>query len=264
MNMTNAYRAASAMALAALAVAAPADAQDFDWRGALRSDGTLEVKGINGKIEAVPANGGEARVTARKIEGRRGDADDVRIEVVEHADGVTICALYPPGRDGRENTCEPGRGAGRMNSQNNDVRVEFRVEVPAGVRFRGTNVNGQVSARRIEADVEAYTVNGGVDVEASGVVRAGTVNGALDVTMGRTDWDGELELETVNGGISVTFTGDLNADVSATTVNGSISTDYPLTVQGRFGPKRLRGTVGDGGRDLVLSTVNGSIEIRRR
>jgi DUF4097 and DUF4098 domain-containing protein YvlB len=68
----------------------------------------------------------------------------------------------------------------------------------------------------------------------------------------------------VNGSITVTLTGDINADVSASTVNGSISTDYPLTVQGRFGPKRLHGTIGSGGRALSMATVNGSIELRRR
>jgi DUF4097 and DUF4098 domain-containing protein YvlB len=52
--------------------------------------------------------------------------------------------------------------------------------------------------------------------------------------------------------------------VHASTVNGGISTDFPLTVQGRFGPKRLNGRIGDGGRTLSLTTVNGEIELRRR
>jgi DUF4097 and DUF4098 domain-containing protein YvlB len=263
MRLAPVHHGLPALLLAALVFASPAAAQDFNWRGSLQSGRTLEVKGINGSIRATAASGSEARVTAVRTEGRRGNAEDVRIEVVEHSGGVTICALYPPGRDGRENTCAPGSG-GRMNSNNNDVKVEFRVEVPAGVHFSGRNVNGQVIARSLSGNVSAYTVNGAVEVEATGLVRAGTVNGALDVSMGRSDWDGELELETVNGGITVTFTGDLNAEVTASTVNGSISTDYPLTVQGRFGPKRLRGTVGSGGRELVLSTVNGGIEIRKR
>lgn len=243
-------------------VAAPAAAQDFDWRGRLADGRTVEIKGVNGQIEAVAASGNEVRVTARK-EGRRSDPESVRIEVVEHDDGVTICAVYPTGRDGRANECAAGR-RGRMNNDRNDVRVHFRVEVPRGVALTARTVNGTVKATGLSGNVQAHTVNGKVEVSTSGSAQASSVNGSLDVQMGRANWRDELEFETVNGSIAITFTGDVDAEVNASTVNGSISTDYPLTIQGRFGPKRLRGTIGDGGRTLVLSTVNGSIELRRR
>ena len=38
---------------------------------------------------------------------------------------------------------------------------------------------------------------------------------------------------------------------------------FPLTIQGRFGPRHLSGTIGGGGRTLQLSTVNGSIHLRQ-
>ncbi len=248
--------------LAALAVAAPAAAQDFSWTGRLADGRTIEVKNVNGNIEAVAASGSDVRVTATK-RARRSDPETVRIEVVEHSGGVTICAVYPRGRDGRENECVPGRG-GRMSNDRNDTQVDFRVEVPGGVRLVARSVNGNVQARGLSQDVEAVTVNGKVTVSTTGLARATSVNGSLDIEMGRGAWDGEVEFETVNGSITITMSGDVHADVSASTVNGSISTDYPLTIQGRFGPKRLRGTIGDGGGELVLSTVNGSISLRRR
>jgi len=108
------------------------------------------------------------------------------------------------------------------------------------------------------------TVNGDVEASATGVVSASTVNGSVDIAMGRSNWPDDLAIETVNGGITITFIGDLNTEVSASTVNGSISSDWPLTVRGRFGPKRVNGTIGSGGRTLTLNTVNGSIELRRR
>ena len=49
----------------------------------------------------------------------------------------------------------------------------------------------------------------------------------------------------------------------AATVNGGIESDFPLTVTGRFGPRRVSGTIGGGGRDLRLETVNGGIHIRQ-
>ena len=46
------------------------------------------------------------------------------------------------------------------------------------------------------------------------------------------------------------------------TVNGSIQTDLPITVQGRLTPRRLEGRIGQGGRDRRVETVNGVIRIR--
>ena len=136
--------------------------------------------------------------------------------------------------------------------------------MPAGVQFIGSNVNGDVVATTLESDIIAKTVNGSIDASSTGLVRANSVNGSVDIVMGRSDWRDELSVETVNGEIAFTFVGDLNTEVNAATVNGSISSDWPLTVRGRFGPKRVSGTIGNGGRTLALSTVNGSIELRRR
>lgn len=250
------------LASAALAGPATAAAQDFAWNGSLGAGQSVEIKGVNGAIVAVPSNSGQVRVTAQKEDGRRGDAEDVRIEVVRHDDGVTICALYPDSRE--RNVCAPGSG-GRIGARNNDTKVEFRVEVPANVDFIGKTVNGAVTATGLSGRVAAETVNGKVEIATRGIARANTVNGSIDVSMDRADWAGELEFETVNGSIEVAIgASDVNMEVEASTVNGSISTDWPLTVQGRWGPKRLNGTIGSGGRTLSLSTVNGSIEIRRR
>jgi hypothetical protein len=255
-------QAAALTALAAVAFAGPAAAQDtFDWRGRIASGNTVEIRNINGAVRATAGSGDEVRVHARKT-ARRSNPDDVRIEVVPHDGGVTICAVYPPDRRGRENTCE--RGGGRSNVNDNDVNVEFTVELPRGVRFTGVTVNGEVVATGLTADVDARTVNGDVRVSTSGLARANTVNGSIDAEFGRTDWRDKLSFETVNGGITLTFTGQLDAEVTASSVNGDIQTDYPMTVRGSFGPRRVTGTVGAGGRRLELQTVNGDIRLRRR
>jgi hypothetical protein len=44
-------------------------------------------------------------------------------------------------------------------------------------------------------------------------------------------------------------------------VNGSVESDFPITVRGRMNPRSLRGRIGEGGRDLDLTTVNGSIRL---
>ena len=65
------------------------------------------------------------------------------------------------------------------------------------------------------------------------------------------------------GSITVELPSSVSARVEAKTVNGGIESDFPLTVTGRFGPRRVSGTIGGGGRDLRLETVNGGIHIRQ-
>jgi hypothetical protein len=255
-------RRALGMLAAGCLLASSAAAEDFRWQGVVASGGAIEIKGVNGGIDATGTGGsGPVEVTAVK-KARRSDPEEVEIQVVEHAGGVTICAVYPS-RGATANTCTPGAG-GRMQVRDNDVNVEFQVKVPAGVRFVGRTVNGGIEAVGLPADAEAYTVNGGVSVKAGGTIRAETVNGGVDAAFGRADWSGEIRLKTVNGGIDVALPGDASAELRAATVNGDISTDFPITVQGRVTKRKLSGTIGSGGRQLALETDNGGIEITKR
>jgi len=245
-----------------VAAASTAAAQDFNWHGALAKGKRLEVKGVNGDVRAVLASGGEAVVNATK-HSRRSDPDEVEIKVVESDDGITICAVYPtPRRARQENSCEPG-DRWHSSTEDNDVTVDFEVRVPAGVEFNGQTVNGEMSAEGLKADVRASTVNGSVRVSTTGLAEASTVNGSVYVEMGQANWSDQLEFRTVNGGITLIMPDKLDTEVRASTVNGEIESDYPLTISGKFGPRRLRGTIGSGGRTLNLSTVNGEIRLRK-
>ena len=249
-----------AFAAATLATAALAQAEDFHWQGKLARGAAVEIKGINGGITATGGAGDEVLVTAVK-KARKSDPASVKVEVVPHAGGVTICAVYPSA-DGKPNVCAPGDG-GHMSSKDNDVNVEFRVQVPEGVRLVAHTVNGAISASGLRADAQANTVNGEIDLDSTGTASANTVNGAIRARMGRADWTGALKLNTVNGSVEVTLPADVSAEVKAATVNGSIETDFPLSVQGKISRRSLTGTIGSGGRQLELNTVNGAIALRK-
>lgn len=230
---------------------------DFHWTGRLGAGQAVEIKGVNGAIRAEYASGSEIEVNARKS-ARRSDVNGVRVEAVPHAGGITICSVYPS--DGRPNECRPGN-EGRMSTRDNDVKVDFTVRVPKGVRLIAKTVNGEVIATSLQSDVEASSVNGKIQVSTTELARANTVNGGIEAKFGVASWTGELKFSTVNGGIELTMPAGTNAEVKASTVNGAISTEFPLTVSGRWGPKSLNGRIGSGGSDLRISTVNGGIEL---
>lgn len=253
----------AACALAGALAALPASAQqaDFRWSGTLQQGQTVAIRGINGSITARPSSDGTVRVEAVRT-ARRSDPESVRIEVVTHDDGVTICSIYPtPESAERENACLPGGGQNNVN--NNDVRVQFTVYVPAGVKLTASNVNGDVDAHDLRSDVRVSTVNGDVSVRTTGAARATTVNGNVTARMGASQVPDGARFSTVNGNVTLEMPAGLNANLRASTLNGSIDSDYPITVQGRVSRRSLRGTIGSGGPELRVSTVNGRIRLRQ-
>ncbi len=236
---------------------------DFQWKGQLAKGKTIEIRGVSGDVRAIATTGPDVEVTAVK-RAKHSDPGEVEIKVIEHPDGVTICSIYPPSRRSRrsrENWCGPGES--HNNTDDNDVRVEYTVQVPAGVRFTGATVNGDVMVESLKSDVRAETVNGSVEVSTTGYAEAETVNGSIRAAMMSAALPERLDFRTVNGGITLELPDDFSADIEATTVNGDVSTDFPLTVQGRFGPRRVTGKIGRGGPRLTLETVNGSIRLRK-
>lgn len=249
------------LCLAGLLLAVPLAAQDFHWTGTLAAGKRLEIRGVNGDITASLATGNQIEVAARKT-AHRSDPASVDIQVVPSDEGVTICAVYPTGRHARHNnTCEAGHSD--QDTENNDVVVDFTVKVPAGVLLTASTVNGDLAAMGLKSDADLTTVNGGIRASTSGFVEATTVNGSIEADMGRADWTGSAEFTTVNGSVTLTLPTTFSAEVRAETVNGDLESDFPLTVTGKFGPRNLHGTIGNGGRRLNLTTVNGSIRLRK-
>jgi hypothetical protein len=238
----------------------PGSTQTFEWSGQVDPGDVIEIRGINGSIQAVPASGSTTRIVATK----RGENDDpatVRIDVVEHDGGATVCAVYPDVPGQPENECLPG-GQGNLSSRDNDVSVTFNVEVPDFAELVAVTVNGNVTAQGMSEDVFGTTVNGNVDVTTAGIAVGTTVNGNIDVSIGQSDWDRNLSFVTVNGNVTVRIPSSTNAEVSGVTVNGSVSTDFPLTINNER--TRMTGVLGSGGRLLALTTVNGSVALRER
>jgi hypothetical protein len=245
-----------------------AQADSFEWSGQIPRGETIEVKGISGDIHAVLASGSTVEVVATK-RGRRADFDEVDIEVVDEGDRIVVCAVYGSWNHDR-GTCDhqdwdDDDRDRRWGEDGIDVSVDFEVRVPAGVRFEGLTVSGDVEALGLRSVVSATTVSGHVEVSTSETAWATTVNGYMDIEMGSTDWE-ELELSTVSGDITLRLPTGIDTDVRFSSLSGDFETDFNLSSESRRGRwigSRVRGTIGDGGRTVRLNTVSGDVEILR-
>lgn len=244
------------------------------FEGRLEPGQLIEVKGVNGSIHAVRSNDSDARVRVTRT-GRRDDPESVELVTVRNDRGYTICALPPSGS--RPNVCAPGHD-GRISSRRNDVKVEFSVELPAGVDLHGWISNGTIETTGLTGEVEAYsskgrivvdggshviarTTNGPITLRSSGEGSAFTTNGPIHADLARLEPSGEaLQFVSTNGSVTLRIPRTTNADLEAQTTNGRIRSDLPIAAR-EFGRDGVRGQIGSGGRPIRLHTTNGSIHI---
>lgn len=235
----------------------------FHWQGKLAPGQTLEVIDTNGGIDASASSDDASRVEGEK-RGHGDDANEAFVEVVKYSDGVTICAVYA--RTPATGRCHRGGVDSEHSSgfwHNSRARITFSLKVARGVTVKALTTNGDIRAREMNSVVEAATTNGSVEVSTSEWASGRSTNGHMEISMGKAGWKGELNVATTNGGVSVTLPASAAFDLRASTTNGNIHTDFPVTVEGTFGPKNVTGTVAGGGRELRLATTNGGIEIRK-
>jgi hypothetical protein len=245
-----------AVSVLLIATASAQSDRDFHWTGKLAPDNVVEIKGVNGQIEAETGSGDQVEVTAEKSGP---DADDVNIVAVPSAEGITICAIYAKSRA----ECTPGKSWHVDNVHGDRTRVHFHVRMPSDLRFSGYNINGDVVAENIGRAVHATTVNGSVRVSTKAWAEASSVNGSIEASMGSADWSGKVQINSVNGSIHLTLPETFNSDVKFSSVNGKLHTDFPMTVEGSMGGRHVQGRIGNGGRELVVETVNGSVDLRK-
>ena len=273
----------------ALVIAAPVlgaqqeygrDSDVWRWDGRVDAGKWMHVFNVNGSVEFSTSSDNMVHVVAEKRTRDGRETDDIHYEVVQQGGNVTICAIW-----NHNSRCEDGDVESVRHRENNDnhTSVRFTVRVPKSVRVGAHSVNGGVSVRDVGAEVRATTVNGGVTVrDAGGPVRANTVNGGVDVNtsngpvsaetvngnvdarMAALQGDEDMDFKTVNGSVSIYVPARFDARFRFDTVHGGIDSDFPLTISGKWGPRHASGTIGNGGRDVRASSVNGSIALRRQ
>lgn len=232
----------------------------FDWQGKIPPGQVLFLRDVNGDITVTAATGANAEVHAVKT-WERGDATQVQVLAVPGDSGATVCALWR-GRTGDCGANGHYTTHGLRNSS--DVRVQMVVKLPKGTRLDVFGTNGSINVTGATASLKLITVNGGIDAStSSGGISAVTVNGNVNATTKALPPGSEVKVVTVNGSITVTLPVKLDADITAKAVSGGVQSEYPVAISSGMLGKKIEGRVGAGGVKIDLTTVNGSIELKK-
>lgn len=227
------------------AVPCLAISKDFDQTYPLQTGGSFELQNVNGTVEVQGWDRDTVEIHAVKsAKHRESDLDRVSIEVDAKPDAISLVTRYP-------------------QDEGVEVVVDYTVRVPRSARVQhlGT-VNGTLRVAGLDALEDLHTVNGNIEVfESGGNVHAHTTNGSVQLELARLhDKDGAAA-ETTNGSILLAIPADTHADLEARSLNGSFSSELPLTMQGSMRPREVHGRFGNGGVPIRLNTVNGGIRV---
>jgi DUF4097 and DUF4098 domain-containing protein YvlB len=142
--------------------------------------------------------------------------------------------------------------------------VSYEVFVPRRSDLSLTAHNGGIAISDVQGKLDFTTSNGGVALRrVGGTVHGGTTNGGLSIELSGDRWEGEeMDVKTTNGGISMSLPENYSAHLETGTVNGNLSIDFPVTVQGRI-TRELAVNLGSGGPTIRAMTTNGGVRVKR-
>jgi hypothetical protein len=223
----------------------------------LNPDGELDITNISGTIDV--------EGTSDAVAGAAGVVD-VRAEKVAHATTeqgardllthINIRYLALPDKV----TLETDRISGVLIGAS--FEVNYHVTAPAGATIRTRTANGQTTISGTTGRVVANVSNGGVaGVAIAGGIEARATNGGVNVDVVQIGHD-PIDLRAINGQVRITIPTTANANLAATSNNGSIEiVGLTLDKFGEQNLRRVRGRINAGGTPIELNSTNGNIHI---
>ena len=234
-------------ALLTLSISASAQVtEEFHRTVPLPSNGRVSLGNVNGDVTITGWERNEVQIDAVKKASNQQKLDEAKIEVDAGSDYVRIRTRYP------EN-----------HTNNNPASVTYELHVPRTAGLDSIDlVNGSLDVSQVSGEVRSNLVNGSTKIhDLAGRAHLSSVNGTIAATYRTLDNVSDIELKSVNGAVRLGLPSSPNADVRVSTVNGAITTDFPLTVQGKFVGRHLDGKLGNGGTRIEISNVNGTVHI---
>lgn len=287
-----------AFGMLALAVAIPTGATEVDETIDAAADGQVDIINISGSVEVYGWSDSVVTVTGElgsKVEElileRNGDRILVKVKVPRNnssniSSDLTVRIPERSSVDvstvSADITVEDVEGEQMLHTVSGDIETQaYGSDISAQSVSGDVDIRGTGSGK--SADTEAHTVSGDVIITAvSGDVSAEAVSGDIIITDGSFDRvqlntvNGEIEFagrlldggrlasESVNGDVDVRFTGNVSARFDIETFNGDISNCFGPSAErtSKYTPGwELSFTEGDGDGRVIISTLNGDIDI---
>ena len=270
--------------LAAGLFAAAAQADDYAKTYPVSNRANVHVDTDDGSVTVTT---GDTKEVEFRVEYQGYVLDkSLRIDSSQHGDEVELTARIPHG-------FHISLGMTRR------LHVEVRMPKDADLQVR--TGDGSIKANNVAGTIDLHSGDGAISVSSlKGSIRIHTGDGSIEASemdgkcdassgdgrirlSGRFDvlsaksGDGSLGIEAQrgskldsswsivsgDGSIDVALPPDLPANIEASSGDGHISTDIPITMEGVISKSRVHGKMNGGGSTLTIHTGDGSIRLKQ-
>ena len=267
----------------------PGETLDTTFR--MERGGLLDLELVSGHIIVTGASGNQVRIRAQAEEGRISlraspTLASLSVEYDGRPRGEVRYEVSVP--DGVRVSMEAVSG----NITARNVGADLEASTVSGI-VELRDIGGLADVEAVSGNITASGIRGGINIDAtsgtinvsdvdgeviientsgtitltdirSRLVRAETVSGSV-LFQGAIEPAGRYEFASHSGSIRLTLPPSTGAQLSLSTFSGSLSSDFPITLEprSRSGEKRLEFRVGNGGARLSAETFSGSISITR-
>ncbi|MBX3735125.1 MAG: DUF4097 family beta strand repeat protein [Candidatus Didemnitutus sp.] len=229
--------------------------EKFSQTHPLGATGTVALTNMNGDVEIVGWDKAEVSIEAEK--SARTDEELKRIEIVVEAtaDHVSIKTKHQ----------RTEGGSWWHRNDNVSGAVHYVVHVPAKLlRVKIDAMNSNISTDKVSAAMKLETMNGRIRANGlTGDAEFDTMNGRISASFDRLGAGQKVNVDTMNGQCEIFVPADASARVNASSMNGHVSSELPITVE-KSSRRSLHGALGKGEASLSMDSMNGSLSIRAR
>ncbi|MEZ5427935.1 MAG: DUF4097 family beta strand repeat-containing protein [Pyrinomonadaceae bacterium] len=232
------------------------ETEHFEKLYPFNANGSIDLGNINGSIVIEAWDSPQIKFEYDKVAGSRERLADVEVQIEAGQDSFRVKTDYSNQKKGNWNWDDGGK-----------LYVNFRLTVPrTAVLDKVRSVNGDITLADMTNAVNVSAVNGNIMARnLSGALKISTVNGKVNAELTQVMTGSEIKLSTVNGTVNLFLPNYVDAAFDGSTVNGSITSDFGLTVtKKKYGSgSSLSGTLGSGSSKIRLSSVNGTIAVKQ-
>ena len=156
---------------------------------------------------------------------------------------------------------------------------DLNIKVPYKCSFKISTINGNISAKDVNGELEITTINGKINLDnITGSAIASTINGLLKVRFSEVTPDAPMAFSTINSHIDVTLPSQIKAILKMKTDAGEIYSNFDLEIKEELEKSSksdkyssastswsnwTTGKINGGGPELVFKSLHGNIYIRK-
>lgn len=240
--------------------------------------GVLSVETASGDITVRAWRGNTINVVVRKRAQTNEKLADLKVETSTSDGNLTLRAMYPHFCANCDITFDiivpknvsvvASTGSGAIHASNvggglrlDDASGDISVEHAGGALFARSS-SGNITVDHAAAEVTCRAASGRINVTgARGDLDAHSASGDVSARFADLAAVHSIALETASGSISLAMPRGAGATINASTISGSIASDFGLEPREGFAGATLQQKIGDGRVKVQIEVVSGDVNV---